>query len=368
MCDPNPDSDLYKFWSRDVQCYSKFGECDFVNHSCICHDEFTHDLSCMRQRACQSPFAYFPVVYGLQLSFSLLLLPYVYVKYKQSKATARISMRLSIAACTFHVLYCIVLFSTGFIINPINLFLMYSYILFLSATKCIEIYSFVSPLAAAAMKPASTAKNILYIFFGFFRACESVPFLIASTKYADVHDINNDLPWNTCIIVFSLIVGIEAITLGSFIVIYAKKMMEFIESQSSVVNDSGGGNLSKVPKEYLEKVRKMILRTSILLPTLSIILFLTPTLYFVTGFLPGSNYFSSITLSIVPPLVLSSTIYASKMKQRSEGSQTNPSSVISSKAKDQIVPFNPNNTQQQQQQQHRLSKELNSDHQSSTQN
>ena len=68
LCDADDNSNVYKYYLKDVQCNSNYGDCDFINHACICHEDFTHDLLYLRQRTCQFPNLYFPIMFGIQLA------------------------------------------------------------------------------------------------------------------------------------------------------------------------------------------------------------------------------------------------------------------------------------------------------------
>ncbi len=339
MCDADSKSDLYRYWSRDIQCGNGYGDCDFVNHDCICHDGFTHDLSYIRQRGCHVPKLYFPVVYGIQLALSLMILPFIIVKLHQSTSIARLSMKCSAAACLLHMLYCILIISLGFINYPVVVFTLYMLTSSISAGKCIEIYSFVHPLTAVAMKPATSAKHTLYGFYIFYRIAELVPLVIATVKYSDINNRENDLPWNICMMTLSLIIGIEAISLGLFIIIYASKMVKFIE-ELSVGQREKNEKHSRVPSSYLQKVKTMIKRAGIMVPSIAIPLFFPPIVIISTNFLPGSYVFFSFSVSCAIPLVLFSAEYVTKATKKSSEVQASKSGEPSNKTSDQVAPFN----------------------------
>lgn len=336
MCDADVKSDIYKYWSRDVLCNPTYGECDFVNHACICHEGFTHDLQYLRQRRCHLPNLYFPIMFGVQIALSLLLLPYIYLRCRETKAMARLSLQLNLISCIVYIFFCIFNFSYWFVINPLIILTFYLIVGLLSVIKYIEIFSFISPLAAAAMKPIAPIKKMLFIVFLLYKVVEIIPLLIQSIKYGDPNDPNNDSAWSIYIMIYTLIVCIEAVSTVLILSIYAKKMLNVIDDLSSDREDSTG-NSSKISANYLNKMRRMVFRVVIIFPSVAVVLFFSPVMYLTTGYIPFSYIFSSLAIFSVPPIILVSTMYASSSTRIASISQSSPTKTSSKRFNDKVI-------------------------------
>ena len=135
---------------------------------------------------------------------------------------------------------------------------------------------------------------------------------------------------------FTLIVSMEAVLIAMLLSIYAKKMLKLIDNLSNGMGNPE--NSSKIPTSYLDKVRKMVFRVVVLFPSIGMILIFTPTMYFVTGYLPYSYIFSSLTIFNIPIIIiLVSTIYASNSKRITIFSQSSPSKTSSKRFDGQVV-------------------------------
>lgn len=336
MCDNDRKSVIDKYWSSDIQCWSGYGECDFINHACVCHDGYTHDLSYIRQRSCQVPKLYFPIAYGIQLICSLLLLPYVFLKYREATSIARMSLQLNLGACAFYILHCLLNFSYSFINNPFIMFVFYITLSLLSTTRYVEIYSFMYPLTTAALRPVTSIKRMLFSLASFFKVLEFIPLLIAAIVNTGANDINNDIIWSTYVMIFALIIGVEAVSIALYFLFYSKRLLQVIETIPC--RDINVESYGRIPRCYLQKIRLVVLRIGFILPVVAFMLFFAPLAYLVTGFLPGSYLFTSLTAFTTPALILASSIYASNSKRTSSDPRSSPLKTSFQKLEEYSVP------------------------------
>lgn len=227
----------------------------------------------MRQRACQVPKLFFPIMFGVQLVLITLLIPYVFIKCRQSKATARLALQLNFALCISYMLYCILNFVFNFVMNSFILFIFLIHISLLSSAKYIEIFSFISPLTAAAMKPVAPVKKMMCAVYLLIKVSLLIPLLIASINYGDPDNPQNDAPWNYLIMIFTLISSVEVFSIALFLLIYARRMLQFIDDLS--IGKKNNETYSKIPDAYLQKIKAVILRVSLMLPPVAFMLFFT---------------------------------------------------------------------------------------------